>query len=127
MENYQVVFKKKSIIDGADEVENSWYTDAVCRNGLPFLKVSIRWQILLADGADFYVNCKGWKKSVKRKSLPEIALSHWDSIMIQTLTGEKQISRYPPDEELRILIYDTYLLQKRIKQYNLGHIRQVAI
>ena len=55
----------KSIIDGADEVENSWYTDAVCRNGLPFLNVSIRWQMLLVDKADFYAKCKGWKKCQK--------------------------------------------------------------
>ena len=58
-------FLKKSILDGADEVENSWYADAVCRNGLPFLNVSIIWQMLLVDGADFYANCKGWKKCQK--------------------------------------------------------------
>ena len=31
-----------SIIDGADEVENSWNTDPVWKNLLPFLKESIR-------------------------------------------------------------------------------------
>ena len=64
MKNDQVVLKK-SIIDGTDEVENSSYTDVVCRSRLPFLNVSIRWQMLLVDGADFYANCKGWKKCQK--------------------------------------------------------------
>jgi len=103
MKNYQVVFKKKSIIDGTDEVENSWYTDAVCRNGLPFLKVSIRWQMLLVDGADFYANCKGWKKCQKEKpcrNCPFTLRQHNDT---NPCRGKK-ISRYPADEELRILI-----------------------
>ena len=64
MKNDQVVLEK-SIIDSTNEVEKSWYTDAVCRNGLPFLNVSIIWQMLLVDGADFYANCKGWKKCQK--------------------------------------------------------------
>ena len=102
VKNDQVVLKK-SIIDGADEVENSWYTDAVCRNGLSFLKVSIIWWMLFLDGADFYAKCKGWK-SVKRKSLAEIAQSHWESIMIKILAGEKRL-------QLRILIWYTPLAE----------------
>ena len=36
-----LLYKQKQIIDCADEVENSWNIDAVCRNVLPFLKESI--------------------------------------------------------------------------------------
>ena len=66
------------------------------------------------------------EKSVKSKSLAEIAQSHWESIMIQTLAREKrcQDTQLMKNKEFS---YDTHLLQKWIKQYKLGHIRQAAI
>ena len=64
MKNDQLVLKN-SIIYSTDEVENSWFSDAVCRNVLLFLKESIKLQKLLIKGADFYANCKGWKKCQK--------------------------------------------------------------
>ena len=78
--------------------------DVACRNGLPLLKVSIRWQMLLVDGADFYANCKGWKKCQKEKpcrNCPFTLRQHNDT---NPCRGKK-ISRYPADEELRILIW----------------------
>ena len=61
MKNYPIVLKN-SITDGADKVEYLWNTDEVSRNVLSFLKESTRLLKLHIDGADFYANCRGWKK-----------------------------------------------------------------
>ena len=96
MKNDQIVFKK-SIVDGANEVEHSWCTDALRRNVLPFSKDSIRSQKLLIDGAGFYANSKGWIKGQKEKPWRNclVTLRKYDDTNPR---GWKKISRYPTDQ-----------------------------
>ena len=57
--------KKKSIIDGAVQVESLLITDNMNSKVVSFLKESSRSKRLHIDGTDFITNCKGWKKFLK--------------------------------------------------------------
>ena len=66
--------------------------------------------MLLVDVADFYANCKGWKKCQKEKpcrNCPVTLRQHNDT---NPCRGKK-ISRYPADEELRTLIWNIPLVE----------------
>ena len=65
--------KKKSIIDGADKVENLLNTDNMSSNMLSFSKESSELKKLHIDGTDFFLQSVKGEKSFKGMSIAEIA------------------------------------------------------
>ena len=60
--------------------------------------------MLLVDGADFYANCKVWKKCQKEKPCRNCPVTLRQHNNTKPCRGKK-ISRYPANEESRILIW----------------------